>query len=132
MEDPARSYFNCTDSERAAFEAGIKLGSIYHQFVGTPLSRDNVDVLEMAIEDGVKVQPFVQAVKVRIDRSRLREKRSPYKYVSLTGNMLHVELQVRYGEALAICEMRYVADLRYPLMYLKEIRRYEAPDARRV
>jgi hypothetical protein len=122
MEDPARSYFNCSDSERAAFEAGIKLGSIYHQFVGTPLSHDNVDVLEKAIEDGVRVQPFVEDVRVRIDRGGLRMKRSPYKYVSLTGNMLHVELRVRYGKALAVCEMRFVEDLRYPLMYVKEIR----------
>jgi hypothetical protein len=32
--DVADSYFSCTDSERAAFEAGIKLGTVYHQFVG--------------------------------------------------------------------------------------------------
>ncbi|MCI2413518.1 MAG: dihydroneopterin aldolase, partial [Cuniculiplasma sp.] len=34
MVDEAASYFHCTDRERAIFEAGIKLGSIYHQYVG--------------------------------------------------------------------------------------------------
>jgi hypothetical protein len=122
MEDPARAYFSCSDSERAAFEAGIKLGSIYHQFVGTPLSHDSVEVLEKAIEDGVRVQPFVEDVRVRIDRSRLQRKRSPYRYVSLTGNMMEVELTIRYGQAVAVCGMRFVRKLRYPLMYIKEIR----------
>lgn len=121
MKDPAKAYFGCTDAERAAFEAGIKLGSIYHQFVGTPLTQDNVDVLERAIEEGVKVQPFVEDVRVRIDRRRLRPKRSPYKYVSLAGNMLEVELRVRYGQAVVTCGMRYVEELRYPLMYLRDV-----------
>ncbi|MFQ5838989.1 MAG: dihydroneopterin aldolase family protein [Thermoplasmata archaeon] len=131
MEDPADAYFGCSDSERAAFEAGIKLGSIYHQFMGTPLSQQNVDVLERAIEEGVKVQPFVEDVRVRIDRRYLKRKRSPYKYVSLTGNMLQVELRVRYGDAVALCEMRFVEDLRYPLMYVKEIRWVGAETASR-
>ena len=34
-EDLADKYFNCSLRERVVFEAGIKLGTIYHQFVGT-------------------------------------------------------------------------------------------------
>ncbi len=128
MEDPAGSYFNCSDSERATFEAGIKLGSIYHQFVGTPLSHQNVDSLERAIEEGVKVQPFVEDVRVRIDRRYLREKRSPYKYVSLTANMLEVDLRVRYGGSEAHCEMKFVKELRYPLMRIREVTTAEVQD----
>ncbi|MEE9268050.1 MAG: dihydroneopterin aldolase family protein, partial [Thermoplasmata archaeon] len=41
MEDPTADYFECTDAERAAFEAGIKLGSIFHQYVGAPVSPEN-------------------------------------------------------------------------------------------
>ncbi|MGI0149977.1 MAG: dihydroneopterin aldolase family protein, partial [Thermoplasmata archaeon] len=48
--DPTRSYFAGTDRDRAAFEAGIKLGSIVHQFVGAPLTRGNAGALERAIE----------------------------------------------------------------------------------
>lgn len=122
MEDPARSYFRCTDAERATFEAGIKLGSVYHQFVGTPLSPANVEVVERAIEEGVRVQPFVEDVAVRIDRERLRTRGGPYRYVSLAPPMLHVELTVRYGGSVARCEMGYVEELEYPLMRVVEVR----------
>nr|WP_277770666.1 dihydroneopterin aldolase family protein [Thermoplasma acidophilum] len=30
MKDPASHYFKCTPRERAVFEAGIKLGTVYH------------------------------------------------------------------------------------------------------
>ncbi len=116
-EDPAAKWFRCSERERAAFEAGIKLGSIYHQYVGAPVNETNVEALERAIEAGVRVQPFVEDVRVRIDRSKLRAKRgAPYKYWSVTGDMLDVWLRVRYGDVVAECEMAYVEELRYPLM----------------
>ncbi len=31
-----------SDREQAVFEAGIKLGALYHQWVGTPISRASV------------------------------------------------------------------------------------------
>src|SRR5512140_1098788 len=86
-EEAASSYFKGSLRERAVFEAGIKLGTIYHQFVGTPLCAANVDILERAIEDGVRVQPFVKDVEVHIDRSTLRKKkRDEFDYQTLHGN----------------------------------------------
>ena len=35
-----------TDRENAVFEAAIKLGALYHQFVGTPISRATADKVE--------------------------------------------------------------------------------------
>lgn len=122
-EEMADSHFSCSDSERAAFEAGIKLGTIYHQFVGVPLSKENVRTLEKAIEAGSLVQPFVEDVKVKIDRSKLRTKRGRYDYVSLTGDMLDVELVVRYGSSKVRAAMRLVKEMNYPLMYFEEIGR---------
>src|SRR5437016_12752640 len=69
--DPTGRYFAGTDRDRAAFEAGIKLGSILHQYVGVPLTRKNAASLERAIEAAARVQPLVEDVKVRIDRKRL-------------------------------------------------------------
>lgn len=120
-EEKADSHFSCSDSERAAFEAGIKLGTIYHQFVGVPLSKDNVDTLERAIEAGSLVQPFVEDVKVKIDRSKLRSKHGRYDYVSLTGEMLDVELVVRYRNSRVKAAMKLVKEMNYPLMYIEEI-----------
>lgn len=122
-EEKANSYFSCSDSERAAFEAGIKLGTIYHQFVGVPLSVENVETLEKAIEAGSSVQPFVEDVKVRIDRSKLKSKRGQYDYVSLTGDMLDVILTVVYKTARVKASMKLVKEIDYPLMYIEEIGR---------
>ncbi len=120
-EELAAGYFNCTMRERAVFEAGIKLGTIYHQFVGTPLCAANVDILERAIEDGVKVQPFVEDVKVRIDRHALRKKKDAYDYQTLTGPMMNVVLKIKVEDVHVTAEMRFVEELNYPLMYVSEI-----------
>lgn len=119
--DSTKSYFAGNDRDRAAFEAGIKLGSILHQYMGAPLTRATAGGLERAIESGAKVQPAVEDVRVRIDRKRLKA-RGPYKYVSLSEDMLQAEVSVRVGGAQATAVLRYVPELDYPLMYLKEIR----------
>lgn len=109
-------HFDCTDAERAAFEAGIKLGAAYHQFTGVPVSTANVEAVERAIEGAVGVQPFVVSVRVRIDRSLLREKRHEFDYCGLTGRMLDLEVEVRYGEAGVLAAVRWDDELEYPLM----------------
>lgn len=120
-EAKADKHFSCSDAERATFEAGIKLGTIYHQFVGVPLSAENVATLEKAIEAGSKVQPFVEEVNVRIDRSKLKKKRGQYDYVSLTGEMLDVTLVVRYKSVKVRASMRLIEEMNYPLMFIEEI-----------
>ena len=118
--DPTRAYFAGTDRDRAAFEAGIKLGAIAHQYVGTPLTPSNAESLERAIEAATRIQPLVERVRVRIDRERLTI-RGPYRYGVLTEDLLNVEVAVRVGGATAIGELRYVPEFDYPLMYLKDI-----------
>lgn len=118
--DPTKAYFAGNDRDRAAFEAGIKLGAIYHQYMGAPLTRETAAGLERAIESAARVQPAVEDVRVRIDRKRLKG-RGPYKYASLSEDMLQAEVTVRVGTARATAVLRYVPELDYPLMYLKEI-----------
>ena len=48
-----------SDREQVVFEAGIKLGALYHQWVGTPISRASAGSVEAAIERAVILQPFV-------------------------------------------------------------------------
>ncbi|MFQ6012635.1 MAG: dihydroneopterin aldolase family protein [Thermoplasmata archaeon] len=131
MEDPAAGYFDCTDAERAAFEAGIKLGSIYHQFVGAPIAPRNVEVLARSIEEGTRLQPFVEEVRVRINLPPGGAD-GAFSYRSLTGEMLEVDLRVGYREARVIAALRYEEKLGYPLMRIREMRRKtasgEAPD----
>ena len=120
-EDMAEKYFNCTPSERAAFEAGIKLGAIFHQFVGTPVDLDNVTRLETAIKESIRIQPYVESVSLSIDRTNLKNKvQRPhtYGYKNLTGDMINAHIKVRYKNSVAIAKMDFIKELNYPLMYL--------------
>jgi hypothetical protein len=64
---------------------------------------------------------MVEDARVRIDRKRLKV-RGPYRYVTLSEEMLQAEVTIRVGSARVTAMLRYVPELDYPLMYLKEIR----------
>ncbi len=102
--------------ERACFEAGIKLGALFHQFMGIPVGFENVDIVERAMESCVRLQPYVTDVRVRIDRDRLREKISKFEYTSLTPDMLYAEVEVSVGDSVVKAYLKWDEELRYPLM----------------
>ncbi|MDI6655208.1 MAG: dihydroneopterin aldolase family protein [Candidatus Hydrothermarchaeota archaeon] len=106
-----------SDREQAVFECGIKLGSIFHQFIGTPVSARSKKSLEKAIEEAVKNQPFVESVRVKIN---LRKR----GYVSLEGKMLDASVAVRFKSAKCKCRLKYIKD--YPRMYIEEVRKCSA------
>ena len=114
-------HFDCTDFERASFEAGIKLGAAYHQFTGAPVSTRNVDALERAIRETVSTQPYVESVEVRIDREKLGRKAHEFDYCGLRGDMLDLRVVVRYGDARVAAGIAWLEELRYPLMHVKRI-----------
>jgi hypothetical protein len=120
MNDVAESYFKCTDRERAIFEAGIKLGSVYHQYVGVPLNLTNIDALENAIAQSVKVQPFVDDATVSINKEMIKKSTGAYKYVTLKGEMLDVSIKIKYNNISIKGRMKYIEELDYPLMYLED------------
>src|SRR5207245_2976567 len=91
--DPTREYFAGEDRDRAAFEAGIKLGSIVHQYVGTPLTSATAPSLERAIEASTRVQPLVGRVRVRVDQGG-RGVRGAYKTGDLTEGLVVCEVYV--------------------------------------
>lgn len=120
-EAMAAKKFVCGPRERALFEAGIKMGTIYHQFVGVPVDKDSVSILEESIEKGVLVQPYVESVRVRIDRSYFGPKKDEYSYCSLTGEMIDVVLSIKIENVIVTAEMRFDKDLNYPLMFISKI-----------
>jgi hypothetical protein len=70
-----------TDSEVACFEAGIKFGTLYHQFTGTPIEN----------------QPHCTDVGVEIHDDRLDEAIDPgIGYTELRGPLMSVEIVVEY------------------------------------
>ncbi|MCL4332131.1 MAG: dihydroneopterin aldolase family protein [Candidatus Thermoplasmatota archaeon] len=118
INDPASGYFHCTNRERAIFEAGIKLGTIYHQYVGVPINLSNLTSLENAIKESVMVQPFVVDASVKIDSEVVKKRQGVYKYITLSGDMLAVSVKIRYEDAEVTGFLHYVEKMDYPLMYV--------------
>lgn len=117
----AASRFACSVRERCIFETGIKLATIYHQYVGTPFDSESVSSLEDAITKSIMVQPYVSHVEVSIDRSVLPQKEDHYSYVSLRGEMIDAVVEVSIDDVTVRSEMRFDEDLGYPLMYVSNI-----------
>ena len=105
-----------SDREQAVFEAGIKLGALYHQWVGTPISRQSAASVEHAIEKAVILQPFVEEIMVNLDRTLMAENR--FGYSELSGLMFHVEIVTRVG--FSYCHARLAAENGYPFMTIVE------------
>jgi len=120
-EDLADSRFKCSVSERACFEAGIKMATIYHQFVGTPFCNRNVDELARTIANCIRVQPYVLDAKVTID-SHPGNKEDQYTYSSLTGNMIDAVVTILIDNTEVTAEMRFDDELQYPLMYISNVK----------
>ncbi len=115
-----------TERERAIFEGAITLGSLYHQFVGVPVSNDRrvLDLLERAISETMRLQPYKERVTVRIRDSAVKGGRGgPFSYGELDGRMLEAEVVSRYRGYRAILAMKYVPELKYNLMYVERIER---------
>ena len=105
-----------TDREQAIFEAGIKLGALYHQWVGTPISQESAASVESAIEKAVVLQPFVEEITVRLDRSLM--KKNVFGYSELSGLMFDVEIVTRVG--FSYCRAALAPENGYPLMKVME------------
>ena len=100
------------DRDQAIFEAGIKLGALYHQWVGTPISPQTAEVIEEAIEQAVGLQPFVEEITVRLDTQRMRP--NEFGYSELSGLMFEVDIVTRYNSVT--CHARLAPHDDYPMM----------------
>jgi len=106
-----------TDAQQAAFEAGIKFGSLYHQFAGTPISPDSTRSLETAMAESIENQPFCESVVVRIDDEAVAEAIDHENgYTELTGSLMTVEMRIEYEGVTARTRMEM--ENGYPLMKL--------------
>jgi hypothetical protein len=105
-----------TSQNQAVFEAGIKLGALYHQWVGTPVSQNSAAGLESAIEQAVILQPFVEEIAVRLDRKLMTH--NVFGYSELSGLMFNVDIVTRVG--FSYCRARLFPQKGYPLMQIIE------------
>jgi dihydroneopterin aldolase len=110
--------------EALLFEAGVKLGGVFHQYLGTPVSPRTAEALARVIESAVGLQPYVRSVRVRIEPGRggpLGSGRFAYRY--LTAEMLDVTVELVDGPLAVEARLRHRRDLRYPLMSVVRVGR---------
>ncbi|SEK29800.1 dihydroneopterin aldolase family protein [Haloferax larsenii] len=110
-----------TDPQSACFEAGIKFGSLYHQFAGTPVSPDSARSLEEAMAESIENQPHCEAVTVDILDDELEAKLadSTADYTELTGSLMRVEMRIEYEDVTVRTKMEMEDG--YPLMKLVSV-----------
>ena len=109
-----------TDAEQACFEAGIKFGSLYHQFAGTPVSPASTASLERAMAEAIENQPYCAAVSVDISDERVAAAIDHDNgYTELTGRLMEVEMRIEYGER--VVHTRMEMEDGYPLMKLVSV-----------
>jgi hypothetical protein len=109
-----------TDRELACFEAGIKFGSLYHQFAGTPVAPGSAASLAAAIEESIENQPHCREVTVSIREDELADAAADHGYVEFTGRFAEVEVVVEREGVEAVARMA-MAD-GYPLMRIEGVR----------
>ena len=112
-----------TDAEAACFEAGIKFGTLYHQFAGTPLSPASAASIETAMAEAIENQPHCTDVTVEVQRDVLEAElaESAADYTELTGRFLEVEIVVEYEGCEVVTRMEMEDG--YPLMRVVSVRR---------
>lgn len=109
-----------SDRERALFEVGIKLGALYHQYVGVPINPDILSELEHVMEKSVSLQPYVKNVKVSIDGEAVQKRLNEFGYCELEGKMLDVRVEVQYKSAKVVGRIKYDEARDYPMMFVEE------------
>jgi len=110
-----------TDAQTACFEAGIKFGTLYHQFAGTPVSPDSADSLARAMEEAIENQPYCESVTVDVLVAELEAELadSAADYTELTGRFVEVEMTIDHEGH----EVRTWMDMQdgYPLMRVEDV-----------
>jgi hypothetical protein len=110
-----------TAPQVACFEAGIKFGSLYHQFAGTPVSPESADSLAAAMAESIENQPHCESVTVEVREDALRDAIADAgaDYTELTGRFLEVSMVVDYQGV--VVETSMAMDEGYPLMQVDSV-----------
>lgn len=122
-EEPPRIHrAPLTRREALLFEAGVKLGGVFHQYLGIPVAARSASTLARTIESAVGLQPFVQEVRVRIRPERGGPAgRGRFGYRYLTAEMLEVRVRLVDGPIEVRARLEHRPDLKYPLMSVDRV-----------
>lgn len=108
-----------TDPEVACFEAGIKLGTLYHQFVGTPVHPETAPGLADAMAAAIERQPGCRSASVVLDADRIAADRNRFGYAELAGRHIDATVHVEHGGA--VVEAHLALEDGYPMMRVADV-----------
>jgi hypothetical protein len=123
IDDDREPNVGPSDSEVACFEAGVKFGTLYHQFAGTPLSPASADSLARAMEEAIGNQPHCERVRVepRTDAIEAALEAQSADYTEWTGKFAEVEMEIEYEGCTVRTRMAMEGD--YPMMTVESVER---------
>ncbi len=110
--------------EALLFEAGVKLGGVFHQYLGIPVSPRTAAGIARTIERAVALQPYVRRGS-GVDRPATWRPvgRGRFAYRYLTPEMVDVTVRLRDGPEEVVARLVHRPDLRFPLMSVVRVRR---------
>ena len=109
-----------TAREAACFEAGVKFGSLYHQFAGTPVSPESAGVLADSMAAAIENQPHCRSVTIEVRDDALEaDLDDQHGYTELTGRHYEAEVVVEAEGVEVVARMAIVDG--YPLMRVKSV-----------
>jgi hypothetical protein len=120
-------YFDSTttDRERACFEAGIKLGAVFHSILGFPVQNDQdaIEKIQNGFIASFKTQPYVEDldIEISLNTDERYKKRHEFDYTIVKDYMIRVQLHLNYKAAHLDARIDWIPELEYPLMYIKKI-----------
>lgn len=121
-----------TPREALLFEAGVKLGGVFHQYLGMPVAPETAEGLARTIEHALRLQPFVTEASVAIDPDRgPGPGTGHFAYRYLSPEMLRVDVTLQDGATTVVARLEHRADLSYPLMSVLTVDAVEPEGATR-
>ncbi len=112
--------------ERACFEAGIKLGAIFHSILSFPVinDKDALSHVENGFRSSFMVQPYVTDlhIKIKMPDGDKFVKAHEFDYTIIKDYMIDVELILDFKGVRVKAVIKWQQDLDYPLMSIRSIR----------
>ncbi|MFX0103564.1 MAG: dihydroneopterin aldolase family protein [Candidatus Hodarchaeota archaeon] len=126
-EKKVDDYFNpaVDDKQRVCFEAGIKLGAIFHSLLAFPVinEKKTLEAMQKGFITSFKNQPYVKDLDIKIHPGgkEIDRKEGEFEYTMIKDHMIDVNLEMKYNDVSLLAVIKWVPELEYPLMYIKEI-----------
>jgi hypothetical protein len=80
------------------------------------VNSETANILELAMQKSISLQPYVKGVEVSINRQMLKE--NDFGYAELEGGMIIAEVEISFKGESVRARLEYDKRLDYPLMKL--------------